>query len=265
MGAWGTAIFSDDTAQDVRDEWREAVLDGLDAKEATARLVESFEDFLGEDEDTEKLFWLALAAAQFETGRLLAEVRDRALAIIDDGGDVSRWGEDGDEVLARQRGRVLERLAAKLRGAQPKPKRLRRPQSLAAVPVEVGDVVRVHDEDGENEALVLVVGHVQEAGVERAPVVAALDWEKGAIPNRTALSQLSILPDPYAPKRHLLIWITTLSKQDIFGPHLGEVVAKGVMPSERLDVRRFARSMKWRLVPSSVREAQLHARERTRD
>jgi len=157
VGAWGTAIFSDDTALDIRDEWRDAILDGLSAEEATTRLVKSFDDHLGKDEDTENLFWMALAAAQFETGRLRPEVRDRALAIIEAGGDVARWREDGDEVLARQRERVLERLAAKLRGPQPKPKRLRRPPSLW-IPLDVGDVVHVYEEGGENEALVLVVG-----------------------------------------------------------------------------------------------------------
>lgn len=61
MGAWGTAIFSDDTALDIRDEWRDAILDGLSAEEATARVLESFDDYLGEDEDTEKLFWMGTA------------------------------------------------------------------------------------------------------------------------------------------------------------------------------------------------------------
>src|SRR5438477_10774296 len=36
-----------------------------------------------------------LRSAQMETGRLLPDVCDRALAIIDDGGDVDRWPEDG--------------------------------------------------------------------------------------------------------------------------------------------------------------------------
>src|SRR5947208_2307507 len=115
LGAWGTAIFSEDSASDVRDEWREAILDGLSPEDATQRLLETFDDYL-EEADTERLFWMALAAAQMETGRLLADVCDRALEIIDGGGDVDRWREEGDESLARQRARVLERLAAKLRG-----------------------------------------------------------------------------------------------------------------------------------------------------
>jgi hypothetical protein len=259
MGAWGTAIFSDDTALDIRDEWRDAILDGLSTGEATARLVKSFEDTLREGEDTEKLFWIALAAAQFETGRLLPEIGERALEIIDAGGDVARWREDGDEVLARQRARVLQRLASKLRGPRPKPKRLRR-QPAFSVPFDVGDVVRVHDEAGEQEALVVVVGHV-DLRDERDPVVAALDWDGGSVPDPDTLARLSVLPDPYAPDRQLLIWVTTTSKKEVFGPHLGEVVAKSVSLDEPVDSDRMARSMNWRLVRSSVQEAQAHARE----
>jgi hypothetical protein len=252
MGAWGTAIFADDTALDVRDEWRDAILDGLSAEEATARLVQSFADYLGDNEETEKLFWIALAAAQFETGRLLPEVQDRALAIIAAGGDVECWREDGDDALARQRERVLERLAAKLRGPQPKPKRLRRPPTLS-VPFKVGDVVHVHDEDG-NGALVLVIGHIETH--ERSPVVAALDWDGGPVPAPDALRRLPLVADQYAPPKPLLIWVSTTSKDEVFGPHLGEVVATGVTQDASLDPDAFGRSMSWRLVPSAVREAQ---------
>ena len=256
MGAWGTAIFSDDTALDIRDEWREATLDGLSPEEATVRLLESFDDDLDDDEDTEKLFWIALSAAQYETGRLLPEVRDRALEIIDGGGDLDRWREDGDEGLAKQRARVLERLATKLRGPHPKPKRLRRPSSFS-IPFDVGDVVRVYEEGGANEALVVVIGQMS-AGRDPDPVVAALDWDGGAVPDGDGLSRLAVLPDPYVPSRRLLIWVTTTSKKEVFGPHIGEVIARGVSLDERLDPGRVAHSMNWRLVPSSVREAQLH-------
>jgi hypothetical protein len=261
MGAWGTAIFSDDTALDIRDEWREAILDGLGAEEATAQLLQSFDDHLG-DEDTERLFWIALAAAQFETGRLLPEVRDRALRIIDAGGDVERWREDGDDVSARQRGRVLEGLAGKLRGPQPKPKRLRRSPDYS-VPFDVGDVVHVYDEDRQHEALVVVVGHVEEAR-DRPPVVAALDWEDDVSLDPAALARLRIVADHYAPDRQLLIAVLTTSKQDAFGPHVGEVVAKGVRPRGRVDPRDFAHLMGWRLVAQSVCEAQHWAQARAR-
>jgi len=262
LGAWGTAIFSDDSASDVRDEWREAILDGLSPEDATQRLLETFDDYL-EEADTERLFWMALAAAQMETGRLLPDVCNRALAIIDGGGDVDRWREDGDESLARQRARVLERLAAKLRGPQPKPKRLRRPVALS-VPLEVGDVVRVQAQrEGENEALVVVVGHGEGlAPGELYPIVAPLAWEGRRVPKRDRIARLPFLPDPVAPDKPLLILVDTFSKNDVFGPDLGEVVAQGVDTGLTAEADDVTHHMGWRVVAASAQEAWLMARYR---
>ena len=82
MGAWSTAIFSDDTAADVRDAFTDFVAEGLNAPDATARLVQESTESL-EDEDDAVVFWLALAATQWKLGRLTDDVRDRAVAIID--------------------------------------------------------------------------------------------------------------------------------------------------------------------------------------
>jgi hypothetical protein len=263
MGAWGTAIFSDDTAQDVRDEWRDAILDRLSAEEATTRLVKSFDDYLGDDEDAEKLFWMALAAAQYETGRLLPEVRNRALAIIDAGGDVGRWLEDGDDVSARQRQRVLERLAAKLRAPQPKPKRIR-PSVALSVPFEVGDVIYARDPNDEKaDALVVVIGHQKHKRPEELdPIVAGFDWEGGRVPERKLLASLPLVADPIWPDRPLIITVSTHMKKDVFGPQLGEVVANGVNPELDFDPEHVRHYMGWRVVASSVGEAQLMARWR---
>jgi hypothetical protein len=42
MGAWGTAIFSNDTSTDVRDEFVDPIGDGFDAEDATRQLVSSY-------------------------------------------------------------------------------------------------------------------------------------------------------------------------------------------------------------------------------
>jgi hypothetical protein len=263
VGAWGTAIFSDDTACDIRDEWRNAILDGHQAEDATARLIERFAGHR-DDPDNEKLFWMALAAAQMETGRLLPEARDRALEIIDAGGDVARWEELGDSASAKQRERVLRRLGEKLRGPQPKPKRLRRPIALS-VPFEVGDVVRVHDPDDESEeALVVVVGHHRHARPpeELDPIIAALDWDGGPVPDRKALARLAFVVNPITQDRPLIIQVFTAIKKDVFGPHIGDVVANGVTVDVAFDPDRVDRHMGWRVVASAVQEAQLMARWR---
>ena len=122
MGSWGTALFSDDLAADVRADWRDAILDGAEPEDLTRRLVDRYAPGRSDDRDT-LVFWMALAAAQMETGRLDRVVRNCALAIIDAGGDVATWREQ-DESLGRQRQKVLDCLAQKLRAPQPKPKRL---------------------------------------------------------------------------------------------------------------------------------------------
>src|SRR4051812_50227146 len=94
LGAWGTAIFSDDSASDVRDEWREAILDGLSPEEATQRLLETFDDYL-EEADSERLFWMGLAAAAGGNGRPPPHGCGPALAGIRAGGGGGRWAGGG--------------------------------------------------------------------------------------------------------------------------------------------------------------------------
>jgi hypothetical protein len=261
VGAWGTAIFSDDTACDVRDEWREAILAGLTPEDATARLVESFGE-LRDGAENEKLFWMALAAAQMETGRLLSEVRGRALAIIEAGGDVARWEEDGDAVSARQRARVLGRLAEKLRGPQPKPKRLRRPVALS-LPFEIGDFVRVRDPDKpDDEALVVVVGQRRQESPPHDvdPIIVAFDWDGGPVPDPGDLVRLPFVADPITGDRPLIVEVFTVTRKDVFGPHVGDVIAHGVGVEVEFDPEFVNRHMGWSVVASAVQEAQLMAR-----
>ncbi|MDN4645257.1 hypothetical protein [Arthrobacter sp. PsM3] len=63
MGSWGTAIFSDDVAADVRSDWREGILDRILPEELTAKLVHSYAA-QADDPDDGVVFWLALAAAR---------------------------------------------------------------------------------------------------------------------------------------------------------------------------------------------------------
>lgn len=91
------------------------------ASGAPARLTKSYAGQAGDPEDG-VVFWLALAAAQQETGRLTPDVRETALEILDRGGDVARWEAEAPG-LAKQRKLVLDRLREKLAGPQGAPKR----------------------------------------------------------------------------------------------------------------------------------------------
>ena len=55
MGAWGTAIFSDDTAADTRDAFTDFIADGLTPPQATDRLIRESADIL-EDKDDAGVF-----------------------------------------------------------------------------------------------------------------------------------------------------------------------------------------------------------------
>ena len=243
MGASGPAIFSDDVAADVRDEWREALMDGLADEAATERVLREFADALG-DEDDATVVWLGLAAAQMETGRLQDFVRDRALAIIEHGGDVDRWREES-ATLGRQREKVLRTLGEKLRGAQPPPKTLRRPKPRRS-PLDVGDVVRVRGErTGEALFVVVAMADTYPPG-STSPVVAGLLWDGGDVPDDTTLASLPILhdaePPPFHPTKvvppHQLLHVVhspMRGKRAL--DNVGEVVAKGVDRPDAADYR----------------------------
>jgi hypothetical protein len=77
MGAWGTALFSDDTARDVRDSYVDHVGDGLIGPEATKALLHEWSASLN-DPDESPVFWLALAVTQWRCGRAPATRRNLA-------------------------------------------------------------------------------------------------------------------------------------------------------------------------------------------
>lgn len=236
MGSWGTAIFSDDVAADVRSDWREGILDGIPPQELTAKLVNSYAA-QADDPDDGVVFWLALAAAQHETGRLGPDVRETALDILDRGGDIIRWEEE-DPGLAKQRKQVLDRLRVKLAGPQPPPKRLKRPVPHG-VAFNIGDAVLLRSPGGKR-AIVVVVGHKPgwPKGTEN-PVVELLLWEDtGELPTREFMATAPPLhTDSEVPTtlrkgppriRPHLFGVLTAQKASAFNADIGEVIATGI-------------------------------------
>lgn len=115
MGTWGHKIFQDDFALDIRDRYLDMLYDGISNEQATKKLIE---ENVNADIDEEPVFWLSLAATQWEYGRLVENVKVKALSIIDSGIDLENW--DGD----KKRMKELERLKLKLLTEQPKEKKL---------------------------------------------------------------------------------------------------------------------------------------------
>jgi len=175
MGAWGTALFSDDTACDVRDGYINLLGDGLSGPQATERLLAEWSRTLNEEEAP--VFWLALAATQWKCGRLESHVLQEALNRIENGSDLVRWKSSPDY---RKRQAVLENLRAKLLSPQPHgkhvPKRFRDVNDW-----HVGDLVTYRLLSG-RFIILRVIGHNTDKG-GTAPIVELLDWVGEELPD----------------------------------------------------------------------------------
>jgi hypothetical protein len=193
MGTWGVAIFSDDIASDVRDQYREHLGDGEPDSEATRLVLEGFVEELA-DYETAPIVWLALAAAQSRVGRLEERVRDEAIRVIDAGTDLPRWREDPRLMANRQA--ALARLRDELIGSQ-RPRR-RVPRPVRSVwPWEPGSIVSFRRDDARH--LLLRVKATQgEHGIGggRFGIFEVLDWIGEEIPERATIERL-----PFATAR----------------------------------------------------------------
>lgn len=126
MGAWGTSIFSDDFACDVRDEYRSLLESGASDAKAFKDVVAEFRED-SKDYDDGPIFWLALAATQWKLGRLDDKVKTKALKLIESGIALKRWLERSEGKSATARQTVLEKLATQIRSTQPARKEFRKP------------------------------------------------------------------------------------------------------------------------------------------
>lgn len=95
MGIWGTGIFSNDFALDLKTDYKEALSVGLNDREAFEYIKPYLEDV--DDEDFCSI-WCGLALTMWQTGRLTEEIKTKVIDIIDDGGDIWLWQESGASI-----------------------------------------------------------------------------------------------------------------------------------------------------------------------
>lgn len=83
MGTWGTALYSDDLAADLRDDLRDLIGDGLTIEAAVDQLVREY----GTDEEQAGVFWLVVADTAWRLGRPHATVGEVVAYRLESG----RW------------------------------------------------------------------------------------------------------------------------------------------------------------------------------
>jgi hypothetical protein len=186
MGTWGTGLFSDDLAADLRGDYRDLIGDGLPGPEATSRLIAEYASEL-RDLDSAPVFWLALAATQVRCGRLEDRVRDRAIEVIDAGDDLRRWSED-TRARAR-RAAVLAKLRRDL--LEPSRPPVKIPRRIKCVcDWEVGEIIFYRLSSGRLAGF-QTLRHLTDKG-GTYPELLPLDWAGGDQLDQSSLERLAV-------------------------------------------------------------------------
>ncbi|WP_090851392.1 DUF4259 domain-containing protein [Nocardioides lianchengensis] len=194
MGAWGPAIFSDDTACDIRDAYRQQLEDQVPDREATQRTIDAYAHLA---DDEKHVLWLALAAVQSQLGRLDEEVKAEAIQVIDSGVGLELWAEAGASSLAKRKA-ALTKLRETLSGPQPARKTVKRPWR-DDTELRAGDVLSFESRDS---LRLLRVLRVDDDRVGAAPILALLDWDGSRVPSDRKLRRLKIrMQDHVGPMR----------------------------------------------------------------
>ncbi len=111
MGTWGTSLYDNDSTSDIRGDFLDKLKRGKTNEEATKELVD--ENMNTGDTEEEPLFWFALADTQWNYGRLLPEVKEKALFYLSQDKEWERWRESEQQKQAAWK-MTLETLKRKL-------------------------------------------------------------------------------------------------------------------------------------------------------
>lgn len=117
MGAWGTSLYANDPASDIRGDYADKLRRGKTNEEATQEIINNNQEIMGDVEE-EPLFWFALADTQWNYGRLLPKVKEKALFFLSQDNESQRWKESGEKQLNAWRN-TLDKLKEKLLSPQP--------------------------------------------------------------------------------------------------------------------------------------------------
>lgn len=112
MGAWGTGLFDDDIAADIRGVWEAAIGRGDSPEAATAAVLNDLGSEMADDPDDGPILWITLAALQTDANAVHTEVKSRALDAMPQ--NIERWRRDASAEDAAERERVLHGLRERL-------------------------------------------------------------------------------------------------------------------------------------------------------
>lgn len=107
-------------ASDIRGDYVDKLKRGKSNEEATQELIKVNQEIMGDIEE-EPLFWFALADTQWNYGRLLPEVKEKALYFLSQDAELERWKDSGEKKMKAWVD-TLEKLRQKLLSPLPEEK-----------------------------------------------------------------------------------------------------------------------------------------------
>ena len=140
MGTWGTGIYSNDTAGDVRDMCKE-IYPFVSVGRGNEIIFEEFREVIESDilDDDYASFWYALADWQWKHGILSEEIKQKTISLLTNHTSIEDWEEMGDCKDVNKRIEVMDKLKRRLESPQPGCKLS--PAKLAKPKHKAGDII----------------------------------------------------------------------------------------------------------------------------
>lgn len=229
MGAWGTSLYSNDVALDVRSDYKDALSFGKTNETATAEIIEKYKDLFGTED--EALFWFAFADTQWNYGRLQLEVKQKALFFIENDTE-DRWETKKDRSAWKE---TLRKLKEKLLSEQPPQKAIKLYHSFQCEWL-LGDVFAYCFESEysktngfyHNYVIFRKVSENHDWPDAVIPVVQVYKWIGNTIPSLQDISHYELLEMVYPP-----IHISDIKENRVYNLKLS-INSKRSIPYKRL-------------------------------
>lgn len=121
MGTWGTKLYQNDLALDIKKSYIEKLKEGLLDEEALQQIKEKNEAELL-DEDERSIFWIVLADTMWKVGRLTEEIKENAINSMDE--NLKIWKKQATPKDYEARKKELETIKERLQMQIPEKKKL---------------------------------------------------------------------------------------------------------------------------------------------
>lgn len=199
MGVWGTSLYANDSTCDIRGDYVDKLKRGKSNEIATQELIEQSQGYINDTEDG-PLFWFALADTQWNYGRLLSFVKEKALYFIPKEEELRRWDEAGKKAHDAWV-QTLNKLEIKLNSPQPPEKKVSK-YRFYECKWKLGDVFSYRLSGSYSEEKKLYGKYVLFRKVSEdtwwpghiIPVVQIYNWMGDEIPRLDIIPTLSLLP-----------------------------------------------------------------------